>query len=120
LNKLDDKVKLYLVEDGENTEVSSIQMNNFRGNSITFPSVASLQGSQYDLVVANILAPILLYLAETLAVHTKPGGKIALSGLVYQQQEAIIKTYSKYFTNVKVEAMENDWILVTGDKPSTL
>ena len=119
LNKLDDRVKLYLVEDGENTEVSSIQMNNFRGNSIAFPSVASLEGSQYDLVVANILAPILIYLAETLANHTKPGGRIALSGLVYQQQEAIINTYSKYFTNVKVEGIENDWILVTGEKPSS-
>ena len=120
LNKLEDKVKLYLVEDGENTEVSSIQMNNFRGNSIAFPSVASLEGSQYDLVVANILAPILIYLAETLANHTKPGGKIALSGLVYQQQEAITNIYSRYFTNVKVEAIENDWILVTGEKPKPI
>lgn len=105
----------YLVDDGEDTSVS---MSVLKGgiSEHDFPPVSQLSSEQFDLVVANILAPILVLLAPTLAQHTKSGGKIALSGLVTQQADVIVKRYSEFFADVKVEDVEEGWILVTGTK----
>ena len=79
---------LYLATDNDDdNEVQSISMNELKGNSQLahqFPHVSLLQQqqSQYDITIANILAPILIYLASDLYSLTKIGGKIALSGLI--------------------------------------
>ena len=111
----------YLVPDEDlgTSEEKSVAMNKFRGaladNQI--PSVDIIRGETFDLTVANILAPILIDLAEVLASHTKPGGRIALSGLVTQQAQTVIDAYSRHFSDVRIEAEEDGWALVTGRKP---
>ena len=50
----------------------------------TTPTVAQ-PGIQADIVLANILAQPLIDLAPTIAGHVKPGGKIALSGIIERQ-----------------------------------
>jgi ribosomal protein L11 methyltransferase len=109
-------MNLYLADDSELDEVQSIVMNQLRGSNsnVNFLTVAEIENKKYDLVVANILAPILISLAPQLAKHTKPGGKIALSGLVIQQKEVLIKRYSEFFDDVILEESEDDWILITG------
>jgi ribosomal protein L11 methyltransferase len=64
-------------------------------------------------VVANILASILISLASTIAGHTKPQGKLAMSGIVNKQAEAVVQAYKKHFARVQVEQQEDDWVLVT-------
>ena len=107
---------LYLADDSELDEVQSIVMNQLRGSNsnVNFLPVSEIENKKYDLVVANILAPILISLAPQLAKHTKPGGKIALSGLVIQQKEVLINRYSEFFDDVILEESEDDWILITG------
>lgn len=106
-------------DDGKNlvamSETRSVAMNTLRGFNDRFDAVESLD-EQFDLVVANILAPILNYLAPALAQYTRPGGKIALSGLVQKQTQSVIAEYSKYFDDVIAEETEEDWVLVTGTK----
>ena len=70
-----------------------------------------------DVVVANILADPLVQLAPTLAKYLEPGGKIALSGILSEQTERVICTYSKWFDLEPVVHNDN-WILVTGTKKS--
>jgi ribosomal protein L11 methyltransferase len=83
-----------------------------------FKPVSELEqeGPVFDLCVANILAPILIHLAPTLASHIKVGGKIALSGLVTPQADTVIKCYEQYFRDVKLEEEEDGWSLITGIK----
>ena len=77
---------LYLATDSDNNDnndVKSIVMNELKGNGLTahqFPHVSVLNNNKYDITIANILAPILIYLAEDLYKFTKLGGRIALSG----------------------------------------
>lgn len=68
----------------------------------------------FEVVVANILAPILISLAPSLASRTKSGGLIALSGIVVKQTEAVITAYEKYFNDVKVVGEEDGWVLISG------
>lgn len=67
--------------------------------------------------MANILAPILIQLAARLAAHTRPGGRIALSGVIARQAETVVAAYRPYFPDVAVTATDLDWVLITGTKP---
>ena len=51
----------------------------------------------YPVVVANILASALDALAETLAARVAPGGRIALSGILDGQQDALLQRYRAWF-----------------------
>mmetsp|Transcript_32198 Transcript_32198/g.46458 ORF Transcript_32198/g.46458 Transcript_32198/m.46458 type:complete len:91 (+) Transcript_32198:1-273(+) len=78
-------------------------------------SISELQDRKFDLIVANILAPALIFLAPNLSKFTKPGGRIALAGIVKRQADTVIKAYSSnHFEQLQVEALEDDWVLVTG------
>ena len=71
--------------------------------------------TQYDIVVANILSGPLAELASMLAGHTKAGGDIVLSGILREQAEPLIETYSQFF-NMDKPVFEEDWVLLHGVK----
>lgn len=68
-----------------------------------------------DVLVANILAGPLVELAPTLAERVKPGGLLALSGLLIHQADEIIQAYSPWF-DLDPIAEREEWIRVTGVK----
>ena len=65
------------------------------------------------VVVANILASALDGLAEALAGRTLPGGRIALSGILDGQEEALLRRYRPWFEQLAV-AREGDWVRIDG------
>jgi len=67
----------------------------------------------YPVVVANILASALDALADTLAARVSPGGRIALSGILMGQENALLKRYSAWFDALAV-AQEGDWVRIDG------
>jgi len=67
----------------------------------------------YPVVVANILASALDALAPELAARTAPGGRIALSGILDGQQEALLQRFGAWFEALAV-AQEGDWIRIDG------
>ncbi len=67
----------------------------------------------YPVVVANILATALDALAPTLAARTAPGGRIALSGILDGQQDALLARYREWFDGLAV-AIEGDWVRIDG------
>ena len=69
----------------------------------------------FDLVVANILSSALMVLAPALAKYCKAGGKIALSGILVEQQNQLIARYSEWF-NMDAPSQKDAWILLTGTK----
>ena len=115
------EVELYRVVDGDENE-ARITSNLFKGADeldgmeVDFPTVDELKGEKWDLVVANILAPILIRLSDEIYETTITGGKFALSGIVAEQASSVVECYSKLFQNVKVEANEDNWVLITGEK----
>ncbi len=68
-----------------------------------------------DLVVANILSSALSILAPALAEHCHKNGKIALSGILYSQEKAIKKIYSRWF-DFQPSYYKDGWVLISGVK----
>ena len=66
-----------------------------------------------DVLVANILAGPLDELAPLFARSVKPGGEIALSGILRGQESSLLKRYAEWFDALTVDARE-DWIRIAG------
>jgi ribosomal protein L11 methyltransferase len=49
----------------------------------------------YDLIVANILAGPLMELSESFGASLRPGGHVLLSGLLVEQADMIVSTYTR-------------------------
>lgn len=69
----------------------------------------------FDVVVANILSSALMVLAPALAKYCKTGGKLALSGILESQTDALIERYSEWFT-MDIPIQRDDWVLLTGTR----
>jgi ribosomal protein L11 methyltransferase len=70
---------------------------------------------QYDIVVANILTNPLCILAPNLVSHVKPGGRLALSGVLAPQAQQVIDAYAPYIA-LKVGDEHDGWIRLEGCK----
>jgi ribosomal protein L11 methyltransferase len=66
-----------------------------------------------DLVVANILANPLKVLAPLLAQRCRPGGRIALAGILRDQAEDVAKCYAQWFTFAQ-EQEDEGWVCLSG------
>ncbi|MGB0847034.1 MAG: 50S ribosomal protein L11 methyltransferase, partial [Thiolinea sp.] len=93
-------------------------LENCRRNDIPEGQVTTLMPEElpagtYDVVVANILAGPLVTLAPTVLSHLKPGGRLALSGILNEQSEMIEAAYSPALTDYSISSQE-DWIRLGG------
>ena len=70
---------------------------------------------QAEVVVANILAGPLVSLAPLLAAQTKPGGSLALSGILAEQADEIVSTYQQWF-DITPPSYNDGWALVSGTR----
>ncbi|MCC5809462.1 MAG: 50S ribosomal protein L11 methyltransferase [Ectothiorhodospiraceae bacterium] len=66
-----------------------------------------------DLLVANILSGVLIELAPRLQRLVKPGGRLALSGILEQQADSVIAAYRPAFL-LDPPLIDGDWALITG------
>ena len=64
-----------------------------------------------DVLVANILAGPLDELAPLFAACVKPGGAIALSGILAGQEIGLVERYAEWFDEVHV-TMREDWVRI--------
>jgi ribosomal protein L11 methyltransferase len=68
-----------------------------------------------DLLVSNILANTLSELAETLSLLLKPGGCLALSGILTEQSPAVAASFAPWCALQPV-ATRDDWDLLAGTR----
>lgn len=71
-------------------------------------------GLQTDIVVANILAGALIELAPQLSARTRPGGSLALSGILAEQAADVRAHYAATFAFE--ERHRSGWVLLAGRK----
>ena len=73
------------------------------------------EGILADVLVANILAGPLRELSGNIEALVKPGGKLALSGILEQQAEELIETYGQWFA-MDSAAVKEEWARLSGTK----
>lgn len=78
------------------------------------PSPSGGTGS-FDIVVANILINPLVALASRIASYAKPGAGIALSGVLEEQVDEVVRTYAEFMDHIEVTT-EGGWACVSGRK----
>jgi ribosomal protein L11 methyltransferase len=74
---------------------------------------------EFDVVVANILAGPLVELAAPISERVKPGGQLALSGILSEQAAGVIEAYAPWVDFDEPEFREQDgqtWTRLTGRK----
>lgn len=76
-----------------------------------------LPDGQADVVVANILAGPLVQLAPQLIERVKPGGRLALSGILAEQAEDVRASYADHF-DLDPTATKDGWVRITGTRRS--
>lgn len=70
----------------------------------------------YDLVVANILSNPLRVLAPAICAHVRPGGSLALSGILEIQAEELINVYSSRIP-LSITGRLDGWVCLSGFRP---
>ncbi len=96
-----------IVSSNYNAQQNQVEIEFFDANAFTHQT--------FDIVVANILSSALMVLAPVLAKCCKTGAKLALSGILEPQSEALIARYSEWF-NMDAAQQKDAWILLTGTK----
>lgn len=72
---------------------------------------------QFDVLVANILTNPLKALMPLLAARVKPGGRIALSGILAEQAEEVMAIYGQAFA-MRLWREAEGWVCLAGEKPA--
>lgn len=67
-------------------------------------------GEQYDVVLANIIARVLIELSEAIVAHTKPGGKIVLAGIIESREQDVIDAFTAAGATVINRRFAEDWV----------
>ncbi|PUZ65365.1 hypothetical protein GQ55_3G217600 [Panicum hallii var. hallii] len=81
---------------------------------INNPDLKSSRGT-YDVVAANILLNPLLELVEDIVGYAKPGGVVAISGILEEQVPKVKDVYSTYLYSVSVSEMDG-WACLQGTR----
>ena len=84
---------------------------------LTVSASASEIEGRFDVVVANILAGPLAEMAATISDHVRPGGRLALSGILSEQAAEVLKAYAVWVDFEEPEFREQDgqtWTRLTG------
>tara|TARA_B100000676_G_C18061765_1_gene838248 strand:- start:756 stop:1637 length:882 start_codon:yes stop_codon:yes gene_type:complete len=71
-----------------------------------------------DVLVANILAGPLVELADQLASYCRPGGTLALSGILAEQAESVRAAYTPWF-DLNPTTQQGDWVRIDGVRRNT-
>lgn len=65
--------------------------------------------TEYDLIVANILSPVLHELMQDMTSHLKLGGRLVIAGFISKEQPALIERASRCGLIIKKAIDENGW-----------
>ncbi len=76
---------------------------------------ADLPQQPAEVVVANILAGPLVSLAPQIGALVKPGGRLALSGILAEQAEEVRAAYADAF-DLDPTAVKDGWVRISGVK----
>lgn len=91
--------------------------DNAARNGVTLRLAHSKQvlTEQFDLVVANILTNPLCVLAPLIAARVKPGGLLALAGVLETQAGQVIDAYAPHIA-LTVGASQDGWVRLEGTR----
>ncbi|VWC16126.1 ribosomal protein L11 methyltransferase [Burkholderia lata] len=96
--------------------VESARQNSERNRAeVTYGLPDACPDAEFDIVVANILSNPLKLMASMLASKVKPGGRIALSGVLARQADEVAAVYARY-VDISVWREHEGWVCLAGTR----
>ena len=90
--------------------VDNLEPNGVGALVTLSPTPLADVGERYPLVIANIIAPVLLALAEQLVAHVEPGGALWLSGILDAQVDEVTARYAALGATVVDSSQRGEWV----------
>lgn len=104
----------------ENMEVNGIAKDQYEimiGNIIDDKEIQDKVGYEcYDIVAANILAPVLVELTPVIVAQMKKGGIYITSGIIDDKEEMVVEAVKKAGLEVLEVTYQGEWVSVTARK----
>lgn len=63
---------------------------------------------QYDVIIANIVADVLVFIASDLKKRLRPGGILILSGIMDKYEDKVLRAYKTFELTERI--VENEWV----------
>lgn len=82
-------------------------------------SAALASGERYDLIVANMVAPVLVRCAAALGGAAGPGTTLALSGLSTETEDDVVRAYHAKGFVVHARRAWRDWVTLLARKETS-
>ncbi|RKP48551.1 50S ribosomal protein L11 methyltransferase [Pararobbsia silviterrae] len=94
--------------------VDAARQNSARNQaSVEYALPDDAPDGTFDIVVANILSNPLKLMASMLSSRVRPGGRLALSGVLARQADDVIAAYAPYIT-LSVWREHEGWVCLSG------
>ena len=104
-------------ENMENNGISRDKYEVMIGNIIDDKEVQDKVGYEcYDIVAANILAPVLVELTPVIVNQLKPGGIYITSGIIDDKEEMVKEAVAKAGLELLEVTHQGEWVCVTARK----
>jgi len=96
--------------------VESARHNSERNHAeVTYGLPDDCPAGEFDIVVANILSNPLKLMASMLSSRVKPGGRIALSGILARQADEVAQVYARWI-DISVWREHEGWVCLAGTR----
>ena len=94
----------------DTARVNAVERNHVNGIDFRFGALPEdAPSGVYDLILANILADPLVFMAETLHKLLAPKGELVLSGLMVDQADRVLAAYTKRGLALRLRRDEGEW-----------
>ena len=107
-------MKLGAVVDACDTDPISVENSivNAKLNDLEFANIwegsSSKTSKKYDVVIANIVADVLTFIAKDLKSALKPGGVLVLSGILNKYEDKVLSYYKDLELEERIS--QDEWI----------
>lgn len=94
----------------------NFELNGLSGITTGVGSAANNGGKQWSLVVANILSNILIEIMADLKAALADNGQLMLSGIINEQEQAMLDCLTEHRLTIVTRHTEGDWIALVVKK----
>ena len=96
--------------------VENAEKNNIADKCKFYTGVASDIKGEYEIVVANILAHVLIEAMPELVPLVKQGGKLILSGIILEKSQAVQNSCIQNGLKIVEVLQEENWVAIIAEK----
>ncbi len=98
----------------ENAEKNGVSVGKgFCGDAAKDAALAEALGTEYDVIVANIVADVIIGMTALFAQKLKTGGTLICSGILSERADAVAAALEAVGFSIAERAQKGDWVRFT-------